>query len=111
MHTYGSAALKLNTDLAFYCSNQSVEMSTKVSDIFRLASKPARATRGIRLLKRWQYFYDVFECRIDLNRCSLEHQCIGRKESQEREAQTQSLINIGEEQRFVSAFTSKNRSQ
>ena len=57
MHTYmyGSASLKQTTDLAYYCSNQSVEIAIQgykvaegqVSDIGRHASKPAQASRGV----------------------------------------------------------------
>ena len=59
VRAYGSASLKQNADLAYYCSNQSVEIAIQGyivdeghnSDIRRHASRPARATRGVRLLK------------------------------------------------------------
>ena len=58
VHRYRSALLKQNTDLAYYCSNQSVEIDIQgcmvdegqVSDIRCHASRPARAGRGISLL-------------------------------------------------------------
>ena len=60
---YGSVSLKQNTDLACYCSNQSVEIAIQgyvvkegqVSDIRRHASRPPSASRGVHLLKRCQY--------------------------------------------------------
>ena len=59
MHTYRSASLKQNTDLAYYCSTQLVEIAIQgykidegqVSDIGRHASKPACASRSVCLLK------------------------------------------------------------
>ena len=78
VHGYGSASLKQNTDLACYCSNQSIEIAIQgyiveegqVSDIRRHTSRPARASRSVHLLKRCQYLGTVlgmFECRSDLN--------------------------------------------
>ena len=63
VNTYGSAPPKQTTDLAYYCSNQSAEIAIQVyevdegqvSDIGRHASKPARANRSIRPLKRWLF--------------------------------------------------------
>ena len=61
--TYGSAPLKQTMDLAYYRSNQSAEIAIQVyevdegqvSDIGRRASKPARANRSVRSLKRWLF--------------------------------------------------------
>ena len=60
VNTYGSAPLKQTTDLAYYRSAeiaiQGYEVDEgQVSDIGRHASKPARANRSVRSLKRWLF--------------------------------------------------------
>ena len=63
MHAYGSALLNQNTDLACYCSNNSVEITIQgykvdegqVSDVCLHLSRPGCTSRGIRLLKQCQY--------------------------------------------------------
>ena len=67
VHGYGSASLKQNTALAYHCSNQSVQITIQgyivdkgqVSDICCHASRPARTSRGVRLLKQCQYLGTV----------------------------------------------------
>ena len=67
VQAYGSASPKQNTDLAYYCSNQSVEIAIHsyrvdegpVSDICCHTSRLARASMGIRLLKQCQYLSTV----------------------------------------------------
>ena len=59
----GNAALKQNTDLAYYYSNESVEIAIQVyrlnegqvSDTGWYGNQSTWAERGNRLLKRWQY--------------------------------------------------------
>ena len=63
VHTYGSALLKQNTDLVYYRSILSVDITIQgykveegqVSDIGRHASKPAHASRGVCSQKGCQY--------------------------------------------------------
>ena len=67
LHVYGSASLKQNMDLAYYCSNQLVEIAIQgykvdkgqVSDLCHHTSRPACSSRVVLLLKRCQYLSTV----------------------------------------------------